>query len=204
MAKLLHIDASPKASAASRALAAAFVGAWRKAHPGETVAYRDVGREPPALITDAWIAAAYGPAPDAPEHRATLSESNALIDEFLAASRVVLSTPMHNFNVPAALKAWIDNIVRPGRTFRFTAEGLKGLAEGRKVLVITSRGGIYTPGSPGAVFDHQEPFLRDVFGFMGVKDVTFVHAQGANLGEETREKGLEEARRRLDDLAKTW
>jgi FMN-dependent NADH-azoreductase len=204
MAKLLHIDASPKASANSRSLAGEFVEAWKKAHPGDAVVYRDVGRKHPALLTDAWIAAAYGPNPDGPEHRATLAESNALIDELLAADRVVLSTPMHNFNVPAALKAWIDNVIRPGKTFKFTPEGLKGLVEGKKVLVVTSRGGIYSPGSPWAVFDHQEPFLRDVLGFMGVKDVTFVHAQGTNLGDEAKAKGVSEARKRLTELVTTW
>lgn len=134
-----------------------------------------------------------------------LAESDALIDELLGADRLVLSTPMHNFSVPAALKAWIDQVVRPGRTFKFGPDGPQGLLPpGLKGLVVTARGGAYAPGTPWAAYAPQEPFLRTVFGFMGLKDLSFVHAEGLNLGPEAAARGIKAARRRLTALAGTW
>lgn len=206
MAAILHLDASPRKEASvSRALAREFMEARKNLRPGDTVAYRDLALNPPPYIDEAWIGAAYGPDPGSPESRRILRASDALIDELLAADRLVLSTPMHNFNVPAALKSWIDNVVRPGRTFTFASGGLKGLLPaGLRALVITARGGAYAPGTAWAANDHQEPFLKTVFGFMGLKDVTFVHAEGLNLGPESAARGIEEARRRLSALAESW
>jgi len=207
MAKILHIDASPRLERShSRTLAGEFIEAWKKAHPGDTVVYRDLGRKAPPPPSDEWIAAAYGFVdPGSAKSKALLRESDEIIDEFLAADRYVLSAPMHNFNVSAALKAWIDALVRPTRTFETGASGLKGLVPaGRKGLVITARGGIYAPGSPWAAYDHQEPALRTVFGFIGLTDLTFVNAEGINLGDEAKAKGVSEARNRLAELVKTW
>ncbi len=207
MARILHIDASPRGDRShSRALAAEFLAAWKKAHPGDTVVYRDLGKKVPAPPTAEWIAAAYGfVEPDSPKTKALLRESDEIIDEFLAADRVVISAPMHNFNVSTALKAWIDALVRPARTFEAGPSGLKGLVPaGRKALVITARGGIYAPGSPWASYDHQEPALRTVFGFIGLTDLAFVHAEGINLGEEAKAKGIDAARAKLAELAKAW
>ena len=207
MARILHIDASPRLERShSRTLAHEFIEAWKKAHPGDTIVYRDLGRKAPAPPSGEWIAAAYGFVdPGSAKTKALLRESDEIIDEFLAADRVVISAPMHNFNVSAALKSYIDALVRPARTFEAGPSGLKGLVPaGRKGLVITARGGLYAPGSPWAAYDHQEPALRTAFGFIGLTDLTFVNAEGINLGEEAKAKGLEGARKRLAELATTW
>ncbi len=207
MATILHIDASPRVSRShSRSLAREFLDVWMNSHPKNVLVHRDLATGAPALPTEDWIAAAFGYAdPDSPATKALLKESDALVDEFLKADRYVLATPMHNFSVPAALKAYIDNIVRLGKTFSAGPEGYKGLVpEGRKALVITARGGAYVPGTPFAAYDHQEPFLRTILGFVGIKDVTFVHAEGINLGEEAAKKGVDGARQKLAELAKTW
>jgi FMN-dependent NADH-azoreductase len=207
MSTILHIDASPRVTRShSRTLAHAFLDARRKAHPKETRIHRDLAQEAPALPTEAWIAAAFGHAdPKDPATGKVLAESDALVDELLKADRIVLATPMHNFSIPAALKAYIDNIVRLGRTFSAGPEGYKGLVPaGRKALVITARGGAYAPGTPFAAYDHQEPYLRTILGFIGITDVTFVHAEGINLGEEAAKQGLAGARNKLAELARTW
>jgi FMN-dependent NADH-azoreductase len=207
MVKILHIDASPRLERShSRTLAREFIEAWKKAHPGDSVVYRDLGKKAPAPPSGEWIAAAYGfVEPDSPKTKALLRESDEIIDEFLAADRYVISAPMHNFNVSAALKAWIDALVRPTRTFEAGPSGLKGLVPaGRKGLVITARGGVYAPGSPWAAYDHQEPALRTALGFIGLTDLIFVNAEGINLGEEAKTKGIEGARKRLAELVKAW
>ena len=207
MAKILFVDVSPRVERShSRALAGHFIANWQKAHPADTVVRRDLAKTPPSYSTEAWIAAAYGFVdPGSPRTKALLRESDELIDEFLAADRYVLATPMHNFHVPAALKAYIDNIVRPKRTFTMGPEGFKGLVPAeRKVLIVTARGGSYLPGTPWAPFDHQEPWLRTILGLVGLTNLTFVHAQGINLGDEAREKALADARKALELLVTEW
>jgi FMN-dependent NADH-azoreductase len=108
---------------------------------------------------------------------------------------------MYNFGVPSQLKAWIDRIAVAEKTFRYTEKGPEGLAGGKNVIVVSSRGGFYGPGTPAAAMDHQESYLRAVFGFLGVTDVTFVRAEGVALGAEQREKALAEAKSELTKLA---
>ena len=121
MAKVLHITASPRSERShSRKLGGELVAAWLEAHPGDTVTLRDVGHNPPPHVTEAWIAAAYSPPEThSPELKAAIAVSNDLIDELLAHDLLVISTPMYNFGVPSTLKAYIDNIVRLGRTFGY-------------------------------------------------------------------------------------
>jgi len=207
MSKILFVEASPRVERShSRALAREFVDAWRQAHPGSAVVHRDLARTPPSYPTEAWVAAAYGFVdPDSERTRALLRESEELIAEFLSADRYVLSTAMHNFHVPAVLKAYIDNVVRPKRTFTAGPDGFKGLLPPeRKVLIITARGGAYQPGTPWAAYDHQEPWLRTILGFIGLTNLIFVHAQGINLGDQVREQALAEARQKLKQLAREW
>jgi FMN-dependent NADH-azoreductase len=203
MSHILHLDASPRGERSiSRQLSREFVEGWKRLHPADSVTYRDVGRDPAPHVTEAWVVGAFTPPEGQPaDARAAMRASDALIDEFLAADRCVFGVPMHNFSVPSTLKAYVDQIVRVGRTF--AADG-SGLVAGKKMLVITARGGNYAAGSPVASFDCQEPWLRTIFGFIGVTDVRFIHAQGMNMGDETRMAGLKHARERIAELVKSW
>jgi len=106
---------------------------------------------------------------------------------------VVLGAPMYNFGIPSQLKAWIDCLAAPGKTFKHTATGVEGLAGGKKLIIASSRGGFYTASSPMAFMDHQETFLTSFFGFIGISDAAFVRAEGVGLGPEQRKLALETA-----------
>lgn len=179
---LLHVDSSALgAHSVSRELSRAVVDAWKLAHPGAKVTYRDLAANP----LPHWA-----PAPDA-ANPAERSGSEAL-DEFLAADVVVVGAPMYNFSIPSTLKAWIDRLAIAGRTFRYTADGPEGLAGGKRVVIASSRGGIYSEG-PAAAMDFQEDYLRKVFGFFGVTDLDVVRAEGVNLGPEQKQKAVSSA-----------
>ena len=104
---------------------------------------------------------------------------------------------MYNFAIPSTLKSWLDHVLRAGLTFKYTDTGPQGLLTGKKAYVLTARGGIYA----GSTADHQEPYLRQVLAFVGIHDVTFIHAEGMNLGGDFQEKGLNQAKARLSDVA---
>jgi FMN-dependent NADH-azoreductase len=203
MSTLLHIDASPRGERSiSRLLTREFVEGWRRLHPDDVVVYRDVGRQPPPHVTESWVVGAFTPPATHPgDARAAMQLSDALVDEFLAADRYVFGVPMHNFSVPSTFKAYIDQIVRVGRTFR--ADG-RGLVQNKKLLIVTARGGDYSAGSPAQAMDQQEPWLRTIFGFLGIEDIRVVHAHGMNQGDAARMAGVENARRQLAELMKNW
>jgi len=116
----------------------------------------------------------------------------AEIARFLAADAYLVSVPMWNFSIPYTLKHYIDVIVQPKYLFRYTGSGVEGLAKNKKMVIAASRGGDYSPGSPGRVSDLQEPYLRTVFGFVGITDITFLIAQPMNMGPELAEEKLQE------------
>jgi FMN-dependent NADH-azoreductase len=116
-----------------------------------------------------------------------------VLDEFLAADIIVLGAPMYNFGIPSQLKAWIDCLPAPGKTFKYSATGPEGLAGGKKVVIASSRGGVYSASSSMAFMDHQESFLKSFFGFIGITDITFVRAEGVNMGPEQRRSALDSA-----------
>ncbi|HWC63780.1 MAG TPA: NAD(P)H-dependent oxidoreductase, partial [Rhizomicrobium sp.] len=117
----------------------------------------------------------------------------AMLDEFLAADIVVIGAPMYNFSISSQLKAWIDRIMVAGKTFAYTAEGPKGLAGGKRVIIASSRGGVYARGSAQAVMDFQETYLGAIFRFIGVTDVTFIRAEGMAASPEQRTTALTKA-----------
>lgn len=206
MAHILHLDASPRGErSVSRTLCQEFIHSWKAAHPDDTVAYRDLGHDPVPLVTEAWIAAAFTPpAEHTPEVAEAILPSNQLIDELLAADRYVFGIPMYNFTIPANFKAYIDQVVRAGRTFAVTEAGYKGLVEGKKALIITAEGGQYRPGMPTAAYNFHEPYIKAILGFMGITDITFIHGDGLALGEEARQKSLAEAREAIQAAASSW
>jgi FMN-dependent NADH-azoreductase len=206
--RMLEITASNRAEGSlSRSLSVGFIEAWRTRHPDATVVRRDVGTEPPDHPTAFVSAANYTPQPDrTPAMVAALAPSDALIDEFLAADRIVVAAPMYNFTVPSTLKAYLDNVVRVGRTFTFDPAtfAFTGLATGKKAVVIATSAGDYPPGTPAAAMDFHTPYLRAILGFVGVTDVTIVTAGNQFTPPDVRRAAADRARAELDRLAVRW
>jgi len=132
--------------------------------------------------------------------QAVLAESENALQEFLDANIVVIGAPMYNFGVPSQLKAWIDRIAVKGKTFAYTEYGPKGLAGGKTVIIASARGGFYGAASPAAAWDHQEAYLKTVFGFLGVTDIRFLRAEGLNVSAEQKTKAIREAKGSLANL----
>ncbi|QDL11824.1 FMN-dependent NADH-azoreductase [Brasilonema octagenarum UFV-E1] len=207
MAHLLHIDSSPRGERShSRRLTREFVEARVQAHPGDVVTYRDVGRKPVPHVDEPWIAAAYTPPEQrTPQLQESISISDQLVDEFLAADLYVIGIPMYNFSVPSTFKAYIDQIVRPGRTFVFEPEDAanpyKPLVLNKKMLIITARGDSgFGPGERNEKLNHQDPYLKTVFGFLGITDITFIHVENDELGGTSLVKSIAAARAQVAQL----
>jgi FMN-dependent NADH-azoreductase len=189
--KVLHVDASILGdSSVSRQLSAAVVARLREAHPGLAVTYYDLGAEPIGHLTAAHLAAAQGRLPENAALQQDVARGRQALEDFLVADVVVVGAPMYNFSVSSQLKAWIDRLAIAGKTFRYTEKGPEGLAGGKKVIVASSRGGFYGPDTPAAALDHQETYLRGIFGFFGIADVTFVRAEGINVSAEQRKASI--------------
>lgn len=189
--KILHIDSSISGEpSVSRQLTARLVGALAAANPGARIVHHDLDADPLPHLDGRTLAAMMpGGTPDAATREA-LTQGFAALDEFLAADVVVVGAPMYNFSISSQLKAWIDRILVAGKTFRYSEKGAEGLVRGKKVVVASSRGGVYAPGSAQAAFDFQETYLRAVFGFIGIDDVQIVRAEGVATGPEQREAAL--------------
>ncbi len=180
MPQLLHIDSSPLyGRSVSRELTAAFVSQWLVSNPDGNVVRRDLNTMAIPPVTAEWVGAAYTPAGSRTlQQGQLLSQSDTLIAELEQADEYVVGVPMHNFGVPSVLKLWIDQIARVERTFSYAGGTPKGLLTGKKATFIIATGGIYDAGTQMASFNFVEPYLRSVFGFLGVKDTTFLTAGG--------------------------
>lgn len=174
---VLHIDSSPRFNdSVSRDLTADIVSR----HAGAKVIRRDLSKTPVPQTTDAWIGASFTPAEDrTADQKHTLTLSDELVDELIAADTIVIGMPMYNFSVPSALKAWIDQVARPGRTFNYTENGPVGLLEGKRVIVAMATGGV----PQGSDMDFATNYLTFFLGFLGITDVQFVAADGLNADE---------------------
>jgi FMN-dependent NADH-azoreductase len=189
--KVLHVDASILGeSSISRQLSAAIVARLRAAHPAIAVTYYDLGKEPIGHLTGAHLAAARGAFAESASLQQDVARGQQALEDFLGADIVVVGAPMYNFSVSSQLKAWIDRLAVAGKTFRYTPDGVQGLAAGKKVIVASSRGGFYGPDTPTAFLDHQETYLRGIFGFFGITDITFVRAEGVNVSTEQRQAAI--------------
>jgi FMN-dependent NADH-azoreductase len=189
--KLLHIDSSLLGEgSASRQVTRSLVQRVQRDHPGLEVISRDLDASPLPHLTGADLAAGHQPAnSEAPS--AGAKANAAALQEFLDADIVVVGAPMYNLGIPSVLKAWIDRISIAGVTFRYTEKGPVGLAGGKRVVIASTRGGLYAEGFPGAGLDFQETYLRAVFAFLGVTDVEVVRAEGLALGPEHRQAALQ-------------
>lgn len=177
--KLLHIDAGITGEGSvSRQVSAAVVQAARDAIPALEVVRRDLDAQPIPHLGS--------------QHLGT-DEGAAVLQEFLDADVIVIGAPMYNFSIPSQLKAWFDRVLVAGKTFKYTEQGPKGLAGGKKVIIASARGNLYAPGSPQAANDFHEPYLRAVLAFIGIDDVTIVRAEGVAFGPEQRQAALQAA-----------
>lgn len=190
--KLLHIDSSILGdNSASRQLSAGVVKAWQAAEPGLEVTYRDLASEGINHFSGATLGA-LGTAAElrdaAQKHEAELSASS--LAEFLAADAVVVGAPMYNFTIASQLKAWIDRIAVAGQTFRYSEAGPEGLCGNKKVIIVSTAGGLHAGQASGAA---HEGYLKLLFGFLGITDIEIVRAEGLAYGDEVRSKALSDA-----------
>lgn len=206
MARLLHLDASPRGDRSiSRTLTKEFAAEWQSKYPDGTVTYRDLGHESVPLVSENWIAAAFSnPADHTPEQADAIRISNELVDELLAADYYVFGVPMYNFSIPAGFKAYIDQITRAGRTFSLDETGYHGLVHNKKMLVIIPQGGSYPVGSPAQGYDMQTPYLRLIFGFIGITDIEFIYADNLMGDDETRSQSIANAQTALRTVLSKW
>ena len=199
MSNVLIIESSARQQGSfSRQLTRQFISQWQAARPADHVTVRDLALNPvphlDANLLGGWMKPE---AQRSADEQASLKRSDELTDEVLGADVLVLAAPMYNFAIPSTLKAWLDHVLRAGVTFKYTETGPQGLLTGKKAYVLTARGGLYA----GSTSDHQEPYLRQVLAFIGIHDVTFIHAEGMNLGGDFQEKGLNQAKARLTAIA---
>ena len=175
----------------SSQLANHFVSAWQRQHPHGQVVVRDLSAEPVEHLSAAHAGAFFTPAEQrSSEQAALVARSDALVEEVRSADIIVLGVPMYNFGVPSQLKAWFDQIARAGVTFKYTETGPVGLLDNKPVLVFAARGGLYANTDN----DHQAPYLKQFLGFVGLTDVTFVYAEGVNMGDDRKAEALATAR----------
>lgn len=216
MPHLLHLDASARPGLAgkdlhgshSRNLSQRFVSQWLARHAQDSVTYRDIGQNPPSFIDHDWIAAAFTPeAQREPWMRDTLAESDMLVDELLAADVLVIGTPLYNFGMPAALKAWVDQVVRAGRTVDIDTSNpldpyVAKLADRpRHLVILSARGGIgFDPGGEMAHMNHLEPSLITALEFIGITRVHQIAIEGQEFGGELLATSVAQAMGKVDAL----
>ena len=213
---LLHIDTSARPGLSgsdphgshTRRLSARFVERWRQARPSDRIDYLDVGQHPPAHVNGRWIHAAFTPpAEREPWMAEALAESDRLVDQLIAADVIVVGLPMYNFSVPAQFKAYIDNIVRVGRTFGFDrARGAVPywplLADAGKRMVLLGARGDHGYGTGGRIahLNHVESSVRSVFGYIGIADVYEAAVESDEFGGEELAQSIRKAEQEVDRL----
>ncbi|MDQ0124009.1 FMN-dependent NADH-azoreductase [Pseudomonas lini] len=196
--KLLHIDSSILGdNSASRQLSSEVVKAWQTAEPSAVVTYRDLAADAISHFSANTLVAAGTTAElrdAAQQHEAELSAQ--ALAEFLAADAVVVAAPMYNFTIPTQLKAWIDRIAVAGQTFRYTEAGPEGLCGNKKVVIVSTSGGLHLGEATGVA--HEE-YLKVMFGFLGITDIEFVRAHGLAYGDEVRTKAMSDAQAHISE-----
>lgn len=182
----------------SKELADHFMARVKAAHPADTVKIRDLGVQPIPYFDGNTAGALFSPAEArSVEQQRIVELSDTLVAELMQADRIVFSVPVYNFNLPAQFKSYLDHVARAGVTFRYTPEGVpEGLVKGKQVFVLTARGG-KAEGTPS---DTMTPYLRQMLGFLGMDDVTFIAAEGMAMGEVAALEGVTLAKQRIDAL----
>ncbi|WP_321347293.1 FMN-dependent NADH-azoreductase [Halopseudomonas oceani] len=199
MKKILVVQSSARQDGSlTREYTAQLVNQIQAANPGSWVVTRDLGAEPVPHLDSSLLGGWMKPTDEQTDaEKDAAARSDILIDELLASDIVVIGSSMYNFGIASTLKSWFDHVLRAGRTFKYTENGPVGLTEDRKVYVVTARGGRYA----GTSIDFQEPYVRQLLGFIGIKDVEFINVEGQALGPEEAAKGRAEAEEVLAAIA---
>jgi FMN-dependent NADH-azoreductase len=201
MKSVLVINSSAaREGSVSRTLVEETVVRLLEANPFTAVVRRDLGEHPVPHLTTATLNGVRG-MPASPAEQQARALSDELIAELRAADTIVIGAPMYNFGVTTGLRAWFDHVLRAGETFSYSSTGPQGLLGGKRVIVIESRGGLYSEG-PATAIDFQEPYLRHLFAFVGITDVTFVRAEKIGYGPEARTASLAQARKEIENVAR--
>lgn len=203
MPKLLVIETSPRGDhSVSRNMTRRFVADWQAAHSDGEVVDRDLMETNLPFVNAPWLQAYFTPSEQhSPEMKQALRLSDELVGEILAADHIVIATPVYNYNVPAALKAWVDHIVRKGLTLGLDG---RGLVTGKKATVLLASGGVYTEGSPIRDRDIATQYLRLILNVIGITDVTIVAGGGAkvvDMGEQTMDGFIASVGREIERAA---
>jgi len=193
MCNILYLNSSPRGSASySQQVAENVIRDLRAHAPDAKVTLRDLAQAPLPHIDDDFVAATRGAdGPRTQRQRAILAQSDALVDELLAADVVVIAAPMINFTVSTTLKSWFDYVARAGRTFRYSEAGPQGLVTGKRVILVSASGGIYS--GENAAFDFQVPWLRNILAFLGMTQVEVIRVEGTAMGPQAAEQALARA-----------
>jgi FMN-dependent NADH-azoreductase len=193
MTTILHIDSSANLQhSVTRALTRDTITGLLKQHPEARVITRDVTANPLPHISPEFLAGLFAKGETASPD--TLKLSNELLEELFAADLIVIGAPMYNFSVPSQLKAWIDHVVRAGRTFQYTASGVQGLLSGKRAIVAVASGGTYE----GGPLDHAGAYLQQILGLMGIADVAIIRAEKQAYGPEAAADSMAQARHKLE------
>ncbi|MDB6122651.1 MAG: acpD [Pedosphaera sp.] len=201
MKNILFIQSSPRGSESySQKVARSIVSDLEERYPGAKVVVRDLAQNPPPHVGEAFVGGlSTGSEQRTPEQTKALALSDVLIDELLAADVIVLAVPMHNFGPPSTLKAWIDHVVRIGRTVSYSQKGPEGMLKGKRAILVLARGGVYSDG-PAKPMDFQEPYLRTVLGFIGITDIDVVPVEGLARSAIGPEKAVASAMARSREI----
>ena len=197
--KLLQVDSSILGSAStSRALTAEITAEWLRANAGTAIEILDLAQDAPGHFSADSLGSKIGVQAEPTEtQKRENAVSERLVSQFLAADVIVIGAPLYNFSVPTQLKAWIDRLAQPGRTFKYTEKGPQGLAAGKTVIVASTRGGVYSTSAGGQAMEHQESYLKTVFGFFGITDVRIVRAEGLAMGDAAKSAAIAAAREQI-------
>jgi FMN-dependent NADH-azoreductase len=201
MKNFLLIQSSPRGlESYSQKVAQSIVDDLKRHHPDATVTVRNLAQNPPPHVGEAFVGGiSTGPEQRTPEQARALALSDVLIDELFAANLIVFAVPMHNFGPPSTLKAWIDHVVRVGRTVSYSHAGPEGMLKGKRVILVLARGGVYSDG-PAKPLDFQEPYLRAILGFIGITDIEVVPVEGVAMSAIGPEKAVASAMARSREV----
>ena len=197
MTKILHIASSSNLTASfTRKIGKVTLEKLGQIYPNAEIIERDLARNPLPHISPEMLAAMFSGDDSKPE----LALSNQVVDELFASDAILIEAPMYNFGIPSVLKAWVDHVLRAGKTFKYGAAGPEGLVKGKKAIIVVSRGGIYSEGAY-KVMDYQEPYLRAVLSFIGISDVEAITIEGVAMGEEKIAEALLKAENQVAKLS---
>ena len=199
--KILHLDSSVTGEkSVSRPLSKEAAEKLQSLNPGAEYIYRDLVKNTLRHYTAVLRLYAEDLSQVTDQQKAELETGKEILEEFLSADIVLIGTPMYNFGIPSQLKAWVDLICVSGKTFRYGASGPEGLCGGKRIILISSRGGKYGPGSPVETWDHQETYLRHVFTFLGIPQIEVIRAEGVGAGPEKAAEAVAAAKAKIAEL----